>query len=186
MCWGDCLGFISTSLSEGCTTFSGSDEVILQIRLPLYTHIMRALWRNMIIFAHNIVIFPIIALILGRGFNLYVFLAIPGFLLICLNLAWMMLVLAIVCARFRDMTQVVINVLQVAFYATPIMWSAKALPSHVSHAFIDLNPFFILFSLSELPFSANRRNHLLGLLPLVSQFQGGSFHLASSVGTVAV
>ncbi|UWL60236.1 ABC transporter permease [Brucella pseudintermedia] len=144
-------GFISTSLSEGCTTFSGSDGVILQIRLPLYTHIIRALWRNMIIFAHNIVIFPIIALILGHGFNAYVFLAIPGFLLICLNLAWMMLVLAIVCARFRDMTQVVINILQVAFYATPIMWSTKALPSHVSDAFIDLNPFFHFIQLVRAP-----------------------------------
>lgn len=66
-------GFISTSLSEGCTTFSASDGIILQVRLPLFTHIMRTLWRNVIIFGHNIVIFPVVALILGRGFNAYVF-----------------------------------------------------------------------------------------------------------------
>ncbi|TMU95652.1 ABC transporter permease [Brucella haematophila] len=144
-------GFISTSLSEGCTTFSASDGIILQVRLPLFTHIMRTLWRNVIIFGHNIVIFPVVALILGRGFNAYVFLSIPGFLLVCLNLAWAMLILAVICARFRDMTQVITNILQVMFYATPIMWMVKTLPGHVSHAFIDWNPFYHLIQLVRAP-----------------------------------
>ncbi|WP_448786193.1 ABC transporter permease [Brucella intermedia] len=144
-------GFISTSLSEGCTTFSSSGGIILQVRLPLFTHIMRVLWRNVIIFGHNIVIFPVVALILGRGFNCYVLLSIPGFLLVCLNLSWLMLILAVLCARFRDMTQVVTNILQVFFYATPIMWMVDTLPDHVSHAFIDWNPFYHMIQLVRAP-----------------------------------
>ncbi|KAB2672377.1 ABC transporter permease [Brucella intermedia] len=152
-------GFISTSLSEGCTTFTLSDGIILQVRMPLFIHIMRAIWRNVIIFAHNIVIFPVLILILGKMINFNVLWIIPGFLLICLNLGWMMLILAIVCARFRDMTQVLTNILQVMFYATPIMWMVKILPGHVSHVFIELNPFYHLIELVRAP--------LLGSAPTV-------------------
>lgn len=144
-------GFISTCLNEGCTTFTASDGIILQVRMPLFTHVIRTLWRNVIIFAHNIIIFPILLLILGRMINFNVLWAVPGFLLLCLNLSWMMLILAILCARFRDMTQVVTNILQVLFYATPIMWMVKILPDHVSRTFIDLNPFFHLIELVRAP-----------------------------------
>lgn len=143
--------FISTSLSEGCTTFSSADGIILQVRLPLFTHVMRALWRNLIIFMHNIVIFPIVALIMGKSLSFYLLLAVPGLVLVCLNLAWMMLVLATVCARYRDMTQVLTNILQVLFYATPIMWMDKTLPGHVSRVFINWNPFYHLIQLVRAP-----------------------------------
>ena len=144
-------GLISTCLSEGCATFTSSDGIILQVRMPLFTHILRATWRNVIIFAHNIVIFPIVMLILGRAISVSALWALPGFMLICVNLTWMMLILAILCARFRDMTQVVSNVLQVLFYATPIMWMVKILPDHVSRWFIELNPFYHLIELVRAP-----------------------------------
>lgn len=143
--------FITSCLSEGCTTFSSSDGIILQVRMPLFTHILRALWRNIIIFMHNIVIFPIIALVLGHPLNSVALLAILGFAIVCLNLSWMMLILAILCARFRDMTQIVSNVLQILFYATPIMWMVKILPDHVSKAFIELNPFYHFIELVRAP-----------------------------------
>lgn len=143
--------FISTSLSEGCTTFSSAEGIILQVRLPLFTHVMRALWRNLIIFAHNVVIFPVVAFLMGKSLNLYLLLSVPGLMLVCLNLAWMMLVLATVCARYRDMTQVLTNILQVLFYATPIMWMDKTLPGHVSRVFINWNPFYHLIQLVRAP-----------------------------------
>lgn len=144
-------GFISTCLNEGCTTFTSSDGIILQVRMPLFTHIMRAVWRNVIIFSHNIVIFPVLLLILGKMISPNVLWAVPGFLLLCLNLSWMMLILATLCARFRDMAQVVTNILQVLFYATPIMWMVKVLPGHVSRTFIELNPFYHLIELVRAP-----------------------------------
>ncbi|WP_247996545.1 ABC transporter permease [Brucella tritici] len=144
-------GFISACLSEGCGAFTSSEGIILQVRMPLFTHIMRVIWRNIIIFAHNIVIYPVLLLILGRMISINALWIIPGFFLLCLNLSWMMLILAILCARFRDMTQVVTNILQVLFYATPIMWMVKILPDHVSRAFIELNPFYHFIELVRAP-----------------------------------
>ncbi len=159
-------GFISTSLVDGCTTFSSSDGIILQVRMPLFTHVMRGLWRNIIIFAHNIVIFPVVSLILGHSFDLNSFLVIPGFILVCLNMAWIMLVLAIICARFRDMTQVMTNILQVLFYATPIMWMIKTLPDSVSRVFIEWNPFFHLIQLVRAPLLGDAPESLSWLITI--------------------
>ncbi|QOD64140.1 ABC transporter permease [Brucella anthropi] len=170
-------GFISTAIGEGCTTFTSSEGIILQVRMPLFTHILRTIWRNIIIFAHNIVIFPILFFILGRMLNLNVLWALPGFLVICVNLAWMTLILAVLCARFRDMTQVVANVLQVMFYATPIMWMVKILPDHVSRAFIEWNPFFHLIELVRAP--------LLGTAPTMLDW-GFTITLAIVGWTVAI
>lgn len=144
-------GFIATCLGEGCTTFTSSEGIILQVRMPLFTHILRTTWRNIIIFAHNVIIFPVLMLILGRSINFNALWALPGFLLICLNLTWMMLILAVLCARFRDMTQVVSNILQVLFYATPIMWMVKVLSADVSRWFIEWNPFYHLIELVRAP-----------------------------------
>jgi len=163
-------GFISTVIGEGCTTFTSSEGIILQVRMPLFTHILRTIWRNVVIFAHNIVIFPILFIILGRMLSFNVLWALPGFLVICVNLAWMTLILAVLCARFRDMTQVVTNVLQVMFYATPIMWVVKILPDHVSRAFIEWNPFFHLIELVRAP--------LLGAAPTMLDW---SFTIALAI-----
>ncbi len=152
MCAGIIIwGLISSALSEGCTTFSGASGTILQVRLPLFTHIMRTLWKNIIIFFHNIVIFPILCLILGREINYFVLLAIPGFLLVVLNITWMMLVLSTLCCRFRDMTQIVTNILQICFYLTPIIWTVKTLPPNASRLIFELNPFYHFMQLIRSP-----------------------------------
>ncbi|MRN67105.1 ABC transporter permease [Brucella sp. 10RB9213] len=168
-------GFISTTLSEGCSAFSGSDGIILQVRMPLFVHVMRVLWRNIIIMGHNIVIFPVIALIMGRSINLNIIWVLPGFLLVSLNIAWMVLVLGIVCARFRDMMQVMTNILQVLFYATPIMWTVKVLPEHVSRAFIEWNPFYHFIELVRAPLLGSAPTLLNWLFPVCLMVIGWAF-----------
>ncbi|WP_265975663.1 ABC transporter permease [Brucella intermedia] len=143
--------FITSCLSEGCTAFSGAAGIILQVRMPLFTHILRTIWRNIIIFIHNIIIFPVVAIIIGYPMNFNASLVIPGYMIVCLNLTWIMLTLAVACARFRDMTQVVTNIMQILFYATPIMWMVKILPDHVSKAFIEFNPFYHFIELVRAP-----------------------------------
>ncbi|MFK0688451.1 ABC transporter permease [Mesorhizobium sp. IMUNJ 23033] len=150
-------GFISSCLSDGCTSFIGAEGIILQVRMPLFTHVMRTLWRNTIVFAHNLVVIPVVLVIVAAPISWVAILALPGFILVSLNLLWMMLVLATICARFRDMTQVMQNFLQVIFYLTPIIWQTKTLPAGMPQYLFDLNPFYHLITLIRGP--------LLGQIP---------------------
>jgi ABC-type polysaccharide/polyol phosphate export permease len=152
-------GFISSTISESCVAFVEASGVILQIRLPLFTHIMRVVWRNMMILAHNIVILPIVFLAFQFLPGPALILAVPGFAVLLINVVWMALILAVLTARFRDITQATQNILQIAFFLTPIMWMPSSAVGRVPQSLLELNPFFHLLAIV--------RDPLLGHAPSV-------------------
>lgn len=152
-------GFLSSLLTEGCSSFIDVSDTILQVRMPLFVHVMRVVWRNLIIFGHNLLIVPLLFLIFLRPLSWHILLALPGLFLFTLNASWMMLVLAVACTRFRDLTQVVQNAIQVIFYLTPIIWNAAQLPQRAGAALLNFNPFYHLMSIVRSP--------LLGQAPTI-------------------
>jgi ABC-type polysaccharide/polyol phosphate export permease len=157
--------FIATVLTEACTGFTEAEAMIKQISLPLFTHILRILWRNLIIFAHNIVIFPIVLLIFWVPLRATALLSVVGLVLLILNLSWMSLILAVFCTRYRDIRQIIINLLQVSFYLTPIIWMPQLLPKRANIILLNANPFFHLIEIIRAP--------LLGTPPSVLNWQIG-------------
>jgi len=150
-------GFMSTVVSEGCLGFISAEAVIKQLPIPLFVHILRLVWRNLIILCHNIVIFPIVSILFGKSLTISALGAIPGVSLLIANLCWIALVLAIISARYRDLPQVVASVMQVFFYLTPIMWMPNALPTESSRYMLALNPAYHLVEIVRAP--------LLGQMP---------------------
>lgn len=143
--------FISAILTGSCMTLINNKGIILQINLPLYTHLMRDTWNEMIILAHNIVIIPVLLLAFQVPIGWSILLVIPGFILLMANLVWMSLTLAVLCTRFRDVTQIVQNVLQVLFYLTPIIWNASLMPERVPRWILEINPFFHMLEVVRAP-----------------------------------
>jgi len=148
---------VTVTINEGCTGFTNSEAMIKQISMPLFTHILRVLWRNIVIFAHNLVIFPVVLIVFGLPLKATVLLAVPGLALLMINLSWIALFMGTLCARFRDIPQIVSNLLQVSFYLTPIIWMPELLPRRASFLLLDANPFFHLIEIVRGP--------LLGAIP---------------------
>jgi lipopolysaccharide transport system permease protein len=148
--------FISTNLIESCTAFTDSGGIILQVRLPLFIHIARVLWKNIIILGHNVLIVPLVLLFSMYPVSVSAFLAVPGFVILLLNLLWIMLVLSVSCARYRDITQIVQNAVQVAFYLTPVIWSAGIVNERLANMLV-FNPFYSFISIV--------RDPILGSMP---------------------
>lgn len=147
--------FISTTITDGCTCFIEAQGVIKQLPIPLLVHVLRVLWRNLIIFGHNLVIFPLLILVLGKGISPVALIAIPGLLMVVVCLGWIALFFAIICARYRDFPLIISSVLQVAFYLTPIIWMPKLLPDRIGLDFLTLNPFYHFLELIRAPFLGN-------------------------------
>ena len=165
--------FLLNSITEGCDALISSEGIIKQLPVPLHIHILRVVWKNFIIFLHNIVIFPLVMLAVGKGLNWNSLLALPGFILLVINLSWLLVVLSLICARYRDMTQIVLSIMQVIFYLTPVIWLPKLL-THRSGAFLlDFNPFYHLIELVRAP--------LLGHIPMAS-----SYYIAIALGVLGV
>jgi lipopolysaccharide transport system permease protein len=145
-------GYYSQLISEGCLSFISNSDTMLQLPIPFFTYVLRTWWRNTIILTHNIIIFPLVLLMFGKGINVYAILVIPGFMLASANILWMMTILAILCTRFRDLTQIIQNVMQVCLYLTPIMWQPSNLPAGTkAELMLGLNPFYHLISIVRDP-----------------------------------
>jgi len=137
-------GFISAVITDGCLGFISAEAVIKQLPIPLSVHILRLIWRNVLILCHNIVIFPIVSIFFGRSLTISALEAIPGVCLLIANLCWIALILAIISARYRDLPQVVASVLQVFFYLTPIMWMPSSLSNESGRYMLVFNPVYHL------------------------------------------
>lgn len=143
--------FISIVITEGCSGFIAGEAVIKQLPIPLSVHIFRVIWRNLIILAHNVVIFPLVLIAVQKAPTWDVLMAIPGLLLLVINLSWIAIFLGIVCTRYRDIPQIVSSFLQVVFYLTPIMWLPSLLPSRAGAYMLDLNPFYHFIEIVRAP-----------------------------------
>ena len=144
-------GFISATVSEACHSFIGAEGIIKQLPIPLFVHVLRVIWRNIIILAHNFVIFPIVLVSFSLGVNESIFFVIPGFILLLINLAWVSLALGIVCARYRDLPQMVSSALQILIFLTPIMWMPNSLSERMGFYLVQLNPLFHLLDVVRAP-----------------------------------
>ena len=142
-------GLISGLINDGCAAFIGAQSIIKQVNLPLSIHVYRVVWRNCINFAHNFVIFIVVALAFAIWPGWIGLLALPGLALICLNGVWVGLLLGLVSARFRDVPQIMASIVQVAFFLTPIIWKPELLPDRA--LIITLNPFFHSLELVRAP-----------------------------------
>ena len=107
--------------------------------------------RNLYIFFHNILIFPFVLLFVQRPVGFEFFWIIPGLILLIANLLWMSTILGTICARFRDLTQIVSSVMQIFFYVTPIIWMPGLLPEKTSVMILDPNPFYHLLEIVRSP-----------------------------------
>jgi lipopolysaccharide transport system permease protein len=131
---------ISGIITDSCGTFIQSENYIRQIQLPRTAFIMRVLTKNVVNFLHNLAILPVIYLIFPQPLNFSYFLAPIGFALILVAGFLTAMILGVVCTRFRDLSQIVSNTVQLAFFVTPILWPASALRSHLVNLG-TLNPF---------------------------------------------
>lgn len=144
-------GFISTTVSEACQSFIGAEAIIKQLPIPLFVHVLRVLWRNVLILGHNFVIFPIVLIYFSLDINKHIIFVIPGFLLLLINLAWVSLIIGIVCARYRDLPQIINSALQILIFLTPIMWMPNSISERIGFYLVQLNPLYHLLDLVRAP-----------------------------------
>ena len=165
--------YISTVINEGCTAFSNSDAIIKQLPLPMTLHVFRVVWRNQIIMAHNAVIVPLVFLAFLKLPGLIVFEAVLGLLLNTLILAWIALLLGIICTRYRDLPQIVNSLLQIAFYTTPIVWMPNLLAgTKRGFLLIQMNPLFHMIEVIRAPLLGHSPSMLSWLVVVNIAFWG--------------
>lgn len=163
-------GLISGVITEGCAALTAAEPFIKQMKLPFSLHVHRVVWRNLIVFAHNLVVYVGVAIWFGIWPGAVALLSVPGIALILLNGIWVGLLFGMVCARFRDIPQIIASLLQVAFFLTPIIWKPELLAERV--AFAHMNPFFHFVELIRAPLLGSAPSQLTWTVALITTLVG--------------
>lgn len=147
------LGFILWSLisgtvTSGCATFTAAASAIRQVRAPISLHMFQMFGRELLVFAHIIVIVPIVLAAFNAWPGWVGLLAVPGFAMMFLTCAGAALALAVVSTRFRDVPPIIATFMRVAFFFTPILWKAESSKKAI---FVDVNPFYYLIEVVRAP-----------------------------------
>ena len=126
------IGLIVWGLIAGCVgempnLFIDNASFMKDMHINPLSILLRVLTRNVIIFGHNILIVLGVYLYFSIWPGWVGLLALPGLVLVLLNLVAVGVPLAIVGARFKDVAQINQNILQVLFFITPIFWFPRLL-----------------------------------------------------------
>lgn len=143
--------FLVSVVNESCFVFISAKSYALNTPLPWSVFVYALIYRNLLLFAHNLALVVFIFVLFRVVPSWTMLLSVGIFALILLNMVWMALLCGLATARFRDVQHVVQSMMMIAFFFTPVMFRPINLPPKFLDA-ISYNPFTSFISAYSLPF----------------------------------
>lgn len=141
---------LTSLINEGTTAFVRNREYILTSNLSIDFYVARMSFRIFITFCHHLLLYVLAVAIGLITLNWAALLAIPGVVLLFVNGFWIITLLSLVCARYRDVQLIVINLLQLAFFVTPVFWDYRHILSERKYI-VDYNVLFYFLEMVRAP-----------------------------------
>lgn len=152
--------FIGSVIAESTTVFLSAKPIIFSVKLPITTHVLRMVFKNTISFFHLLVVYVLVALLFSIKVNSYTWFVFPSFFILVVNAVWFGILFGMLCARYRDMAQIVTMLFGISMYLTPIFWTVESLGKYQSY--LLLNPLYCMLTIL--------RDALLGLPPNIPAY----------------
>ncbi|MGY1639425.1 ABC transporter permease [Geodermatophilus sp. SYSU D00742] len=150
-------GFVSGCINEGSEVFIANEGLIKHLPSPISVHVYRLVWRQVLFFAHNLIVYAVMLIVFPQPLKWTALAAIPAFALLVANGLWVALLAGIVSTRFRDLTPITQSIVQLMFFLTPIVWIYDDLlnspnPAIAERARIaEFNPFLHFIEIVRAP-----------------------------------
>ncbi|GBD57088.1 ABC transporter permease [Gluconobacter wancherniae] len=141
-------GFISTIAIDAATVFTQSASQFHSMRTPASLPVLRVIVRNVLTLLHNAVVivavFAIFHVWPHQSWSLLV--SLP--LWIADSFAGVLLI-GMLGARFRDIPPIIVSVLQVFFFVTPVIWKPDLI--YLGRQYLLLDPFYPILEIVRAP-----------------------------------
>ena len=145
--------FIAGSITESSSLFVRQSALIRNLQLPVSLYLFQQYCRNVLNLLHNLPVIVVVFLILGHSWNINQLYVFPAFILVSINLLWMMLLIGMLGARFRDLEQIIAMIFPLLMFLSPVFFKPSALGEMAK--LIWLNPFSYLIEVIREPFLGN-------------------------------
>ena len=147
---------VSTIINESCGLLVAGHPLFRNIRFEYSILAYALVWRNFIVFLHNLVVYLLIVLIIKpEVLNFATPLVIPGLIFILINGVWVALLCGMFCLRYRDVNPLVGTLMQISMLVTPLFWPADILSGQRRFLFVELNPLYHLIEVVRAPLLGN-------------------------------
>lgn len=165
--------FFSTVISESSDILRNSKGFIKQLKIPFFVYFLKLIFRNLIIYAHNFVIYLVILVVFRMDLSWQMLLFLPGLFLVALNLLWASVLIGILSLRYQDIAPIVNSVVMIAFFISPITWRPEQLVSH-PHVY-QLNPIYYFLEITRGPLLGSATSLFSWFVVAVISLIGGIF-----------
>jgi lipopolysaccharide transport system permease protein len=166
---------ISACMTEGTAVFVRQANIIRNLQLPYFLHPLQLVLRHFVNFLHNLLLYVAVAVWFAVPVTASTFLVVPGILLVALNLLWMVLLLGMLGARFRDVEYAVASLIPLLLFVSPVFYRPDYLP--FNSALVWLNPFSHLIEAIRDPLMGQTPPWFVYATLLVMLIAGWSFTL---------
>ena len=136
-------------LGEGSSAFQRGGNLLATYDLPASVHIFRSVMNQLIMFAHTLVVMAGILIYTGTGLTLHSLMIIPAVGLYFVFGVGATMCLALLGARFRDVSPALGAALAFMFLVTPVFWRKESLGDRMWIA--DYNPLYHLLEVIRAP-----------------------------------
>ena len=141
--------YVSSIIMDSGREFIASASYLSSFQLSYFSLLFRVVWRNLVVLAYQMLVFVLFALMLKQPISFAWLLAPFALLLTTLSALWMGLLMSVLATRFRDLSELMNNILRLVFFLTPIIWMPRLNPELLIVA--ELNPFYHLLEIFREP-----------------------------------
>lgn len=142
---------IISTVTEASGAYVAAERFIRQIEMPFFFPLLRLVSKSLIGYLHNFAIVVVILFVYRADWSAGVLWVVAGLALVVGNLYWVVALVALGGARFRDLGPIVASIMTVSFYVTPIIWMPSSLPPELADVLLPYNPFFHLMEIVRGP-----------------------------------
>lgn len=142
--------FFAAIIADSAGLFTSNNHLLLSQRTPCSTIVYACVYRNLLTLLHNLVIIPFVFIAFSVPLTFRILLIVPATIVTTIAATWVIYMLAALCARYRDLSNVTTAVMQLAFYVTPVIWKPEFLERKLQWV-LWLNPFTSFLAILRSP-----------------------------------
>lgn len=121
--------FFSSSIIGGTTSISDRRDLLTKVRFPAQVLPATVVLTNLINFLLSLPLLLVLGLVFGVMPSWHIVLLVPVLLVQTFFTLALTYLFAALNVAFRDLQHIVTNLLQMAFFLTPVLWDLKSVPA---------------------------------------------------------
>lgn len=146
---------LTGTVNESAVALISAGTLIKQVSLPPEIHVFRVVFRNLLLFCHNVLALLPFYFLAGAPLSWSTLAVIPGVFLVLVNLSWIAVSSSVIGARYRDVPAIISAFLVIGFYVTPILWNVRQVEGSALAWLVWLNPFTHMVQIVREPLVGN-------------------------------